>query len=274
MRDEKMEFTGERMVPEGAGACTFWEHIERYRFASTWAVGKRVLDIASGEGYGSCALLRAGARSVTGVDIDPEACAHATRKYGIETRVGNGEAIPLEDRSIDVAVSFETIEHIAEPGKFLEEIRRVLTPGGTVVISTPDKDQYNTLASESNPFHCSEMSEEQFRKQMEASFVGVTYYGQGPNSSRWWSPLALVSRNSPWDGVKGLGRVKRKIWRSWSGRRWDHAPESDRSNPVQAILVDKRSWLMRRLDWFSVRRLRPGAGWRPVYWIAVGQKQE
>jgi SAM-dependent methyltransferase len=272
MLSDAMEFTGERMVPEGAGACTFWEHVERYRFARGWVAGKRVLDIASGEGYGSCALLRAGAKSVIGVDIDPEACAHAMRKYGIEARTGSGEAIPLDDGSVDVVVSFETIEHISNPGKFLEEIRRVLVPGGTLVISTPDKEQYNSLASDPNPFHCSEMSEKQFREQMEAHFVGVTYYGQGPNSSRWWSPESLVSRNSPWDKVKGLGRVKRKIWRWSSGRRWDYAPESDRLDPVQAILVDKRSWLLRKLDWFSVRRFSQGAGWRPVYWIAVAQK--
>jgi SAM-dependent methyltransferase len=272
MANEHMEFTGERMVPEGAGACTFWEHVERYRFASGWAAGKRVLDIASGEGYGSCALLRAGATSVVGVDIDEESCRHAARKYGVDARVGSGEAIPLGAGSVDLVVSFETIEHIGDPGKFLDEIVRVLTPGGTVVISTPDKEQYNTLAAEQNQFHCSEMSEKQFMEQMEARFVGVKYYGQGPNSSKWWTPESLVSRNSPWDGVKGLGRVKRKIWRWSSGRKWDQVSESDRSDPVRAILVDERSWLLRKLDWFSIRHISPGAAWRPVYWIAVGQK--
>ena len=237
MRDEKMEFTGERMVPEGAGACTFWEHIERYRFASTWAVGKRVLDIASGEGYGSCALLRAGARSVT--ESTSTGKPARTLPGNTESKLGLGTARQFRWKIV-LSMWLSPSRRLStspSQGNFSKRWR-VLTPGGTVVISTPDKDQYNTLASESDPFHCSEMSEEQFRKQMEASFVGVTYYGQGPNSSRWWSPLALVSRNSPWDGVKGLGRVKRKIWRSWSGRRWDHAPESDRSNPVQAILVE------------------------------------
>src|ERR1017187_3861818 len=93
---DPMEYTDERMIPEYSDTQTFWDHIHRYRFASKWVKGKRVLDIASGEGYGTFGLLSAGAKSVIGVDIDEEACAHAARKYGIDARVGSAEDIPLE----------------------------------------------------------------------------------------------------------------------------------------------------------------------------------
>src|SRR4051794_1612507 len=59
---DPMEHTGERMVPESSDSNTFWEHIDRYRFASRWVKSKRVLDIASGEGYGTRGLLEAGAK--------------------------------------------------------------------------------------------------------------------------------------------------------------------------------------------------------------------
>src|SRR5215831_8579299 len=121
-----LEFTGERMVPEQTPPAVFWEHIYRYRFASEFVKGKRVLDIACGEGYGAAALLKAGAASVVGVDICPETCEHARRKYGIDARVGHVHSIPLPSHVIDVIVSFETLEHVDLPGRFLDECCRVL----------------------------------------------------------------------------------------------------------------------------------------------------
>ena len=123
------QFT-ERMVPEEAHARIFWEHVARYRFAKDFVRGKRVLDIACGEGYGASSLAKAGAASVVGVDIADDVCEHARRKYGIDARTGDAQAIPLPDRSIDLIVSFETIEHVASPAAFLQECARVLAPDG------------------------------------------------------------------------------------------------------------------------------------------------
>src|ERR1017187_1344633 len=147
-----IEFTGERMVPEKADANTFWEHIYRYRFATTFVNGKKVLDIACGEGYGAAALMQSGATSVIGVDVSPEACEHATHRYGIKTRLGDAQNIPLENASVDTVVSFETIEHLARPEKFLDECVRVLAPGGQIIISTPNRDVY-LLHAPQNPYH-------------------------------------------------------------------------------------------------------------------------
>ena len=65
-----MEFTGERYVPAEDGQIKY-EHLHRYALSLNFVSGKRVLDMASGEGYGS-ALLGSAAASVIGVDIDVE----------------------------------------------------------------------------------------------------------------------------------------------------------------------------------------------------------
>ena len=156
-----LEYTGERMVPELTDFNTFWEHIYRYRFARQFVLGRRILDIACGEGYGAHALSRAGAASVIGVDVSDEVCRHARLKYGLDARCGNAMDIPLPAGSVDVVVSFETIEHVPEPEQFLAECRRVLTPQGTLVVSTPNKAVYSEFGRR-NPFHCKEMTEEEF----------------------------------------------------------------------------------------------------------------
>src|SRR6185295_11024620 len=111
-----LPFTGERFVPGTRGEIWI-EHWHRYHFASRWVAGKDVLDIACGEGYGTAFMARRAGR-VTGVDISPQAVEHARRTYGTlrnaQFTVGSCTSIPAPDESVDVAVSFETLEHIAE----------------------------------------------------------------------------------------------------------------------------------------------------------------
>src|SRR5438093_10994 len=104
-----MDFTGERYVPEIEGQIRY-EHLHRYALCLQLVAGKTVLDIASGEGYGS-ALLATAARSVTGVDIDALTVDHARHLYykpNITFLVGSCDKIPLPDHSFDVVTSFET----------------------------------------------------------------------------------------------------------------------------------------------------------------------
>src|SRR5690348_13511788 len=110
-----MDFTGERFVPHTEGDIQL-EHMHRYVAARLLVQGKRVLDIACGEGYGSD-LLSEAAASVVGVDIDEAAISHARQAYvrpNLKFLRGDAVAIPLGDSSVDVVVSFETIEHLAD----------------------------------------------------------------------------------------------------------------------------------------------------------------
>jgi len=172
-------FTGERYVPEVEGEIEL-EHFHRYALARELARGKRVLDIACGEGYGSD-LLASVADSVVGVDIAPEAVDHASRRYqrsNLKFRVGSCAQIPLAEHTVDLVVSFETLEHHGEHAEMMREIRRVLAPGGLLVISTPDKFEYSETPSSDNPFHAKELYLPEFGELLEAHFRNVLIYGQ------------------------------------------------------------------------------------------------
>ena len=147
-----MKFTGEFFIPpdsnENAGNHELEvEHKLRYLSVARLCKDKVVLDIASGEGYGSHILAGRAAR-VFGVDINPELTAHAAQKYpdsNLTFQTGSVENIPLPDHSVDIVVSFETIEHIDGnmQRKFLSEAKRVLREGGMLVMSTPDRKNYS-----------------------------------------------------------------------------------------------------------------------------------
>ena len=163
-----LEESGERFHPGTGTPENAYEHWHRYLWARELCRGKRVLDVASGEGYGSF-LLAGVARSVVGVDLSAPAVEHARQRYpaeNLEFLVGRAEALPDQPpASFDVVVSFETIEHLGEAaqGRFLDEVRRVLAPGGLFVVSTPDKENYAGELHEENEFHEREFTADEFR---------------------------------------------------------------------------------------------------------------
>jgi SAM-dependent methyltransferase len=175
-----LPFTGERFTPEIKGAI-WYEHWHRYCAALPVAAGKRVLDAACGEGYGSWLLART-AQSVTGIDIDRDAIAHAARRYGGGSSLRYVPAsctqLPFADASFDLVVSFETIEHLAEQEAMLDEFRRVLTPAGAVIISSPNKDVYSEQSEAENHFHVHELARPELATMLDARFERQTWYGQ------------------------------------------------------------------------------------------------
>ena len=175
-----MEFTGERYTPEVGGGVRY-EHLHRYAMSLQYVQGKQVLDLASGEGYGSYHLSKVAA-SVVGVDIDEAAVSHAQQRYAqhfnLSYRVGNCAQIPLDDRSVDVVVSFETIEHHDQHEKMMCEIKRVLRPSGLLIISSPNKKTYSEDLGNHNHFHIKELYLEEFNNLLAASFSQVKFYGQ------------------------------------------------------------------------------------------------
>lgn len=176
---DELEWTGERLVTSVQNE-TMVEHLQRYYFAQAYCHDKFVLDIASGEGYGTSILSRA-ARSVIGVDIDPASVKHASSKYGNESTefiAGSATRIPLNDNTVDVVVSFETIEHFDEHQVFINEVLRVLKPDGLFIVSSPDKKCYSEIKGYNNPHHVRELYEHEFVNLLSRNFTNVSTYHQ------------------------------------------------------------------------------------------------
>ena len=170
----------ERFTP-GLEGRIWYEHWHRYHFAARFAAGRTVIDAACGEGYGSALLARTAA-CVTGIDSSAEAIAMAQRRYGacanLEFREGRCEALPVPDASMDLVVSFETLEHLQEPRALLREAARVLRDDGVLMVSTPNKQLYTDASGYRNPFHPSEMYEAEFVAALRERFAAVALFGQ------------------------------------------------------------------------------------------------
>jgi ubiquinone/menaquinone biosynthesis C-methylase UbiE len=175
-----MKFTGERYIPSVDGQIKY-EHLHRYAVCFDFIVDKTVLDIASGEGYGS-ALLAKLAKSVVGVDISVDTVEYASQAYqnceNLKFMVGSCESIPLPENSIDVVVSFETIEHHDQHEKMMQEIKRVLRPGGILIISSPNRLTYSDETNYSNPFHVKELYYDELVNLIGNHFQYSKIYGQ------------------------------------------------------------------------------------------------
>ncbi|OLP52776.1 hypothetical protein BJF92_07255 [Rhizobium rhizosphaerae] len=147
------------------------EHVARYAALRDSVAGKRVLDVACGEGYG-CHLLRGwGARDVVGVEIDPDAVATAERLFGGEgVTLVEGDAERLETvlagaEPFDVIVSFATVAHLGKPEAFLRALPGLLAEGGMIVISCPNDAAFQ---GHHNIFHIRPYSFADFRELAEA----------------------------------------------------------------------------------------------------------
>ncbi|QGK68234.1 glycosyltransferase [Allosaccharopolyspora coralli] len=197
-----IDWTGERCVPWADDVQVVYEHYHRYALASRFARGKRVLDLACGEGYGS-KLLAAEASTVVGVDIDERAVEHAVRTYGDEgLRFRTGSITDpdtlADEPPFDVIVCFEAIEHVADHEAVLHLVNSRLTSGGLVLMSTPDAEVYTGEHGNDNPFHVKEMSRGQFERLLQGSFRHVALLEQNVAVG---SLLMPAERDAASDGV-------------------------------------------------------------------------
>jgi GT2 family glycosyltransferase/2-polyprenyl-3-methyl-5-hydroxy-6-metoxy-1,4-benzoquinol methylase len=191
----RLEWTGERYLPkvppEVCGAEIHFEHQHRYAFAAQFVKGKDVLDLASGEGYGSYTLSKV-AHRVVGIEIDPTVVSHAQNTYirsNLEFKVGDILDIPIsDDKLFDVIICFEAIEHIDDHDRLLAEIKRLLRDDGIVIISTPNKILYSDEPEFDNPYHLRELYFQEFKELLERDYSQVVFFGQKVMSgSRIWN---------------------------------------------------------------------------------------
>ena len=176
------EFTGERVIPGQVDRNLWNEHLARYAFAARLSRGRRVLDLGCGTGYGSDELASL-ALSVTALDIAPDALVTARSHYtrrNLDFAAADGARLPFRDASFDLVVAFEVIEHLADWPGLLSEARRVLAPGGQLIVSTPNKLYYaeSRQATGPNPYHEHEFEYEEFRQALEQHFRYVSLFLQ------------------------------------------------------------------------------------------------
>ena len=178
-------FTGERFIPGVNDKKLSIEHYQRYKSVLPYVKGKVVLDAACGEGYGSN-LMADYASSVIGIDIDGCTIENASKKYAsckdnlcyIQGSIADLSMV--ENASVDVLISFETIEHVSEEIQlqFLKEIKRVLKADGVLFMSTPNKKIYSDLYHYKNEFHVKEFYYNEFMDFLKKQFQFVRFYNQ------------------------------------------------------------------------------------------------
>ncbi|MET1117195.1 MAG: methyltransferase domain-containing protein [Comamonas sp.] len=151
-------------------------HFARYAIAASLVQGKKVLDIACGEGYGSHLLKRAGADQVVGVDVSDEAVDRAKKYFtgpGVEFMAADAASIerkfPLE--YFDVVVSCETIEHIEYPQKYLQSLKNVAKKDAIFIISCPNDHWYFPEDHQRNPYHVRKYNFDEF-KELTVGILG------------------------------------------------------------------------------------------------------
>jgi SAM-dependent methyltransferase len=178
---DALPFTGERFTPECQREI-WYEHWHRYAFALPLARGRRVLDAACGEGYGS-ALLSTVAASVLGVDIADAALAHARSRYATHAnlRFERGDATALDAlpaATFDLIVSMETLEHVAAHESMIDGFARLLAPGGLLLLSSPDKRSYSDVRGFRNEHHVRELYRDELLALLRPRFPALRLYGQ------------------------------------------------------------------------------------------------
>jgi O-antigen biosynthesis protein len=211
------------------------EHLERYRYAARFVQGAQVVDVASGSGYGSSMLADAGAASVRGFDLDHPAVEYANDHFtapNLSFEQGNAEDLAgVPGNSVDIVVSFETIEHLHNVPAYLREMRRILRPGGQYIVSTPDRRLASTMyplrGRPNNGYHVEEFTGPQLRRMLEAAgFEIVEFAGQNYiNSALAFWPLQVFLKASGY-ALRSIGgaRAVRHIYHLGSG--FEVKPES------------------------------------------------
>jgi 2-polyprenyl-3-methyl-5-hydroxy-6-metoxy-1,4-benzoquinol methylase len=204
-----LALTGERTLPD-VPEENYWyrRHLAVYEWIGARVIGKRVIDMACGEGYGSEVLSR-GAESVVGVDANPDAHEHARLRYRRENLRFERDLIDSYAEPCDAVVFLQTIEHVEDPGAVLEHFKSMVGEDGVVYVTTPN---VLTLAppgaaKSDNPWHVREYRPQEFRALCQAHFSRVEIQGLFHARKLRAHELAL---RAGWDAVHArLGLTER-----------------------------------------------------------------
>ncbi len=216
------------------------EHTVRYRFASEFVRGKRVIDIACGSGLGTGLLRRAGAASCLGIDIDSQTIARAAIDFpDCRFLVADAIRTNLPDNAADIVVSFETIEHLGAQREFLQECRRILQPGGLLICSTPNRRIWKWHAP--NPFHVREFDAQEFMTLLSELFVECNAYSQAVRFYPAYVAKRLLSKTLDAIALKSIIRkiFKRNTAVTVSGEAFLSQSEEENGTELSPMRADR-----------------------------------
>ncbi len=250
-----IEWTGERCVPWAEDIQMVYEHYHRYALALVLAPGKRVLDLACGEGFGAALMATAGCE-VVAVDIDARTIEHAKTNYRRDNLTFEVASMidpdALADNgTFDVVTCFEALEHVREQDLLMALVRRKIAAGGVFLASTPDVDVYNHEHGNENPFHVRELRETEFHALLSSTFAHVAVLRQNVATG---SVMAAAEVSSPSAGValgQSLQRAGNGGWEVTGGLPHTYlvgiaSDEPLRQVPTLAVLADPALTLLGR----------------------------
>jgi 2-polyprenyl-3-methyl-5-hydroxy-6-metoxy-1,4-benzoquinol methylase len=186
--------TSERVCPEWADA-NFQNHLKAYKFLTQFAIGKRVLEIGCGTGYGAH-LLAELALSVTAIDYSPRTVKYAAKRYSrpnLSYAVMSAEKLDLGSQKFDLVFSSEVFEHLHDHDAHLSQVAELLPPGGLCFVATPNPE----LTENMSPYHTHEWTFGELKALMLQYFSNVeiveainnppTPHQAGLRATRWSS---------------------------------------------------------------------------------------
>jgi hypothetical protein len=176
-----LELTGERTLPD-VPEENYWfrRHLVVYEWIAARVEARRVIDMASGEGYGADVLARTAA-SVVGVDANPEAHEHARLRYRRPNLRFARDLVETFAEPADAVVFLQTIEHLQDPGAALDHFASLVASSspGQVFVSTPNVLTLAPAGAErsGNPWHVHEYRIEEFDQLCRSHFREVRMFG-------------------------------------------------------------------------------------------------
>src|SRR5215210_7589648 len=207
-----LELTGERTLPD-VPEENYWyrRHLAVYDWIALRVHGRRVVDLACGEGYGSAVLGRTAA-SVVGVDANPDAFEHARLKYSGGNVSFQRDMIESWSGDVDCVVLLQTIEHVQDPGAVLARLRELVGPQGVAYVSTPNVLTLAPRGAErsGNPWHVREYRPEEYRALCERHFAHVDLLGLF--HARKLRAHQLAIERAGWDAIHRALRVTKPFY--------------------------------------------------------------
>ncbi|MBL8057065.1 MAG: class I SAM-dependent methyltransferase [Anaerolineales bacterium] len=218
-------------------------HARAYAEAAELAAGGAALDLGCNTGYGTAVLGTRAAR-VVGVDVSARAIAAARQRYAaahVTFEEVDGLRLPFPEASFDLVTSFQVIEHVADYGPYLTEIRRVLKPGGAALFSTPNASlRLDPGMPPWNPFHVREFTAGDLRDLLSRYFAAVAVRGlfaqpelYALESTRLAKARAAARRRPRWlVALRGLAARRVPFGLLQTVVNWERAWRSGRSAPL------------------------------------------